>query len=316
MAERVAWIGLGAMGAPMAACVLRAGHFLRVFNRNSGRPALAALAQAGAEIAESPRLAAEGAHVVFVTVTGPADVLEVVAGPEGALQGLTSGATLVDCSTIDPGTCLTVAEACAAKGVSFLDAPVSGGTKGAEMGTLTAMVGGDPSSLEGVRPLLSAFAAAIYYAGPTGSGQKLKLCNNLVFLTTSIAVAEGFALGLKAGLDPQVLYEVVRRSTGQSLAWDTRAPWPANNHEAPPSHDYALGYSVDLCSKDLALITSLAEQLQVPVPATALTRHLYALVGSAGGGGQDCGLIGELFKGWAGLPSRLPWRETQAPEMR
>ena len=201
MSERAAvgFIGLGLMGGPMAKNILNSGFPLTVYNRTRARTA--ALAEAGAAVADTPGALAAQVDFVCSCVTGPADVAEVYLGDDGVVANARPGAVLIEMSTIDPGTHRQIAEAAAARGVDYLDAPVSGGVTGAEAGTLAIMTGGAPAVFERARPVLDAMGENVVLMGPVGSGAVAKLINNMMAAITNAGVAEGMVIGAKCGLD-------------------------------------------------------------------------------------------------------------------
>jgi 3-hydroxyisobutyrate dehydrogenase len=213
--SRVAFIGLGTMGLPMAIRLLRAGFSVTVHNRTRAREEEAAAA--GARRAATPKEAAAGAEVVFTMVSDFPDVLEVVLGDEGAVYGMNAGGVLIDMSTISPAVTRDVAQALEARGIDMLDAPVSGGSEGAKSGTLSIMVGGKREVLERVRPLLDHLGKTITLVGPVGSGQLTKAINQVIVAGTYAAVAEGMTLGLAAGIDIEAAHEAL--SSGAAGSW-------------------------------------------------------------------------------------------------
>ena len=221
---RVGFIGVGTMGGPMAANLIRAGHALTVYDVVPA--AMEALVGQGARTAGSPREAAAAGETVISMLPASRHVVAAMFGPDGAIEGLRPGATLIDMSTIDPGTTRRVAEAVGAKGARMLDAPVSGSSTGATAGTLTIMVGGDLATLNGQRDLLGAMGTNVIHCGPIGMGETVKLANNLVSGVTMAAVAEAFALGVKAGADPRILFEVLSKSSANCWSLQTRPPVP------------------------------------------------------------------------------------------
>ncbi len=297
--ERVGFIGLGRMGRPMARNLLRAGYRLVVYDR---RPeAMAPLLEAGAEAAGGPLELARASDLVITMLPGDAEVLEVCAGQDGVCQGLRSGAVLVDMGTNHPDTARTLARAAARAGADFLDAPVSGGDVGAEQATLTIMVGGEAGVFERVRPVFEVLGRHVFHVGPVGMGQVFKLCNNLISAVQMVAVAEAFAVGRKFGADPGLLRQVIMVSSGRSPAVENRPPVPGILPEAPASREYAPGFTTELMAKDVGNFLRLAEAGKVPVPASALARQLYLMALGSGYGPKDYSVIGELFRGWAGL---------------
>jgi 3-hydroxyisobutyrate dehydrogenase len=285
MPTRVGFIGLGAMGAPMCRNLLKAGFPLTVWNRS--RPAIDALAAEGAQAGPSAADVARGAEVIVLCVPNSPQVVEVVTGPDGVLAGAAAGAIVVDMSTIDPNVSQQVAAACAAKGVRFLDAPVSGGTVGAVNGTLTIMVGGDAAVLEEVRPVLAAMGTNIFHVGDVGMGEVVKLCNNLIYAAQMVAVAEAFTMGVKAGADPKMMFEVITRSTGKCVALDTRTPVAGVVANSPASNDWQPGFMTALMLKDLGLALDFGKAQAVPMFVTAVAEQVHRLAVNEGHGRKD-----------------------------
>ena len=282
---RVGFIGLGAMGKPMSRNLLKAGFPLTVWNRS--QPAIDELAAEGAQAGASSAVVARQSDVVVTCVPNSPQVLEVVTGPNGVLEGMGSGGTIVDMSTIDPNVSKQVAAACAKKGVRFLDAPVSGGTVGAVNGTLTIMVGGDADVLEEVRPVLEAMGTNIYHVGDVGMGEVVKLCNNLIYAAQMVAVAEAFTMGVKAGADPKMMHEVIRKSTGNCVAIETRTPVPGVVPTSPASNDWQPGFMTDLMLKDIGLALDFGKAQRVPMLITAVAEQIHRLATNDGHGRKD-----------------------------
>lgn len=284
-ARRIAFVGLGTMGRPMARNVLRAGHELTVYDIDGA--AVKELAEAGARAAGSAREAAEGAEVVVSMLPASRHVEAAMFGPDGILAGLAGGATVIDMSTIDPGTTRRVAAAVAERGGRMLDAPVSGSSTGAEQGTLTIMVGGDADLFAAERELLGTMGSNVIHCGASGAGEAVKLCNNLVAGATVAAVAEAFALGHRLGCDPQVLFDVMTRSSAACWALQTRPPVAGLVESAPANRDFAPGFMTDLMHKDLGLVMAASSELRLPLAMAAAAQQLYALASQQGHGRQD-----------------------------
>jgi 3-hydroxyisobutyrate dehydrogenase-like beta-hydroxyacid dehydrogenase len=260
----VGFVGLGHMGGPMATNVLAAGHRLAVCDvrREAGEP----LEEAGATWAATPAEAARGAEAVLLSLPMPADVEEVVTGPGGVLAGAAPGTTVVDLSTNDPLVSRRLAERAAGAGLGFLDAPVSGGVRGARKGTLAVMVGGDAALFERVRPVLDAIGANVFHVGDVGAGGVVKLINNMLAFVNMLAVTEGLVLGAKAGVDPKVLRDIVQAGSGGSFMWESGTSAILRDRLAP-------SFTVNLASKDIGLAVGLAAELGVPVPMGEHARH-------------------------------------------
>ena len=304
MGKRIGFIGLGTMGQPMASNLLRAGHALRVFDLDPSR--IEQLEAAGAERATSARDAAAEADVVISMLPEPRHVLDAMLGPNGAVQGLRPGATVIDMSTIDPGTTRRVAEAVSERGCSMLDAPVSGSSIGARDATLTIMVGGDADVLEAQRDVLGAMGANVIHCGALGMGETVKLVNNVLAGTSMVSVAEAFALGIRSGADPKVLMDVIGKSTGN--CWMLRrAPVPGLVPEAPVNSGFAPGFMVDLMRKDLGLALTAGSEQGIPMALTGLANQLYGLASRQGHGRLDMSAVAKLLEGGEGVPNGRIW---------
>lgn len=295
---RIAFIGLGHMGTPMAANLHRAGHALRGYDVSPA--AMAAAAQQGIPTASSLWEAIDGADVVVSMLPASAHVQDLYlgsdAGQPGVLQQLATGALIIDCSTIAPHTARRVNAAARALGVGMIDAPVSGGVAGASAGTLTFIVGGDIADLERARPLLQAMGRHIFHMGPAGAGQVAKLCNNMALGVIMAATAEALALGVAQGLDARTLSQMMAVSTGRSWATEVCNPWPGVMDNAPAARGYTGGFSNDLMLKDLGLAMEAAQLVRAATPLGALARNLYALNSLAGRGALDFSSIVQLLR--------------------
>lgn len=292
---RVGLIGLGAMGLPMARNLLKAGFQLAVWAR---RPASTTdIVAAGAIAAASPRELAASSDIIILMVTNSPDVQELVLSP-GLLDGAAPGTVIIDMSTIAPAVSRSLAEACAARGVAFLDAPVSGGTQGAEAGTLTIMVGGEAGALDRVRPVLAAVGGKIFHVGPSGSGEIIKLVNNLLVGVIAAATAEAMVLGVKAGAAVDTMAQVVGASTGASWQLANQFPLRAFNGSFRP------GFMTNLLAKDLALALELGAEIEAPLSLTSLTRQLYSDAQTQGYGADDYTSILRILESIAGVTVR------------
>ncbi|MBW5414564.1 3-hydroxyisobutyrate dehydrogenase [Pseudomonas sp. MAG002Y] len=288
---RIAFIGLGNMGAPMAHNLLKTGHALTVFDVNA--QAVGALAEAGAKAANSARDAVLECELVITMLPAAAHVRSVYLGEEGLLAALPDGAVAIDSSTIDPQTAREVAQVAAGRGIAMADAPVSGGTGGAQAGTLTFMVGATPELFNLIQPVLSDMGRNIVHCGEVGTGQVAKVCNNLLLGISMIGVAEAMALGDALGIDTKVLAGIINTSTGRCWSSDTYNPWPGIIETAPSSRGYTGGFGADLMLKDLGLATEAAKQVRQPVLLGALAQQLYQSMSQRGEGGKDfSGIIG------------------------
>jgi 3-hydroxyisobutyrate dehydrogenase len=291
---KIAFIGVGHMGGPMARNLLKAGHSLAVFDvvqRNAD-----ALSALGAVAAASAKLAGAQAELVITMLPSSPHVKSVYLGEEGVLAGISSGIPLIDSSTIDPHTAREVAAAAAKRGNPMADAPVSGGTGGAESGSLTFMVGAEPALFERIRPILAHMGKNIVHCGGSGTGQVAKICNNLLLGISMIGAAEAMNLGASLGIDPKVLAGIINTSSGRCWSSDTYNPYPGVMDNVPAARGYTGGFGTDLMLKDLGLAADAAKQAGQPVPMGAMAQQLYQLWSSHGAGGQDFSSIINLLK--------------------
>ncbi|MFA0922658.1 3-hydroxyisobutyrate dehydrogenase [Xanthomonas fragariae] len=283
--SKIAFIGLGNMGGPMAANLIKAGHQLRVFDLLPA--ALDAATAAGAYAANSAADTLADAEIVISMLPASRHVEGLYLGEAGVLAQIPDGALVIDCSTIAPVCARKVAEAAQARGLAMLDAPVSGGTAGAAAGSLTFIVGGEGEMLERARPVLQAMGKNIFHVGDNGAGQVAKLCNNMALGVIMAATGEALALGVAQGLDPAVLSQMMAVSTGRSWATEVCNPWPGVLPNAPASRGYRGGFGNDLMLKDLGLVAESAVQAGVSIPLGELARNLYAMNSQAGNGALD-----------------------------
>jgi 3-hydroxyisobutyrate dehydrogenase len=281
----IGFIGLGNMGAPMAANLLKAQH--RVTGYDIVAAAGAALTEKGGYAAAGVAEAAAAGDVVITMLPAGPQVREVYFGADGVLAHVRPGALLIDCSTIEVETARAVAAEAAAKGFQMLDAPVSGGVIGAEAGTLTFMVGGDGDAFARAESILQAMGRTIVHAGPSGSGQTAKICNNMILAASMIAVCEGFALAEKLGLPAQTLFDICSKSTSQCWAMTGYCPVPGPVPAAPSNRDYAPGFTAANMLKDLRLAQQAAGATGAATPLGAAAANLYQLYVDAGGGPRD-----------------------------
>ena len=286
---KIAFIGLGNMGAPMARNLLKAGHSLNLFDLN--KEVLADLASQGGHISASPREAAQGAELVITMLPAAAHVRSVWLGENGVLAGIGEGVPAVDCSTIDPQTARDVAAAAAKQGVHMADAPVSGGTGGAQAGTLTFMVGATQALFDTLHPVLAQMGRNIVHCGDVGTGQVAKICNNLLLGISMVGVSEAMALGAALGIDSEVLAGVINSSTGRCWSSEVYNPWPGIVETAPASRGYTGGFGAELMLKDLGLATEAARQAHQPVVLGAVAQQLYQAMSLRGEGGKDFSAI-------------------------
>jgi 3-hydroxyisobutyrate dehydrogenase-like beta-hydroxyacid dehydrogenase len=273
--QNVGFIGLGLMGRPMALNLAKAGHELTVWNRTASRAeevaAEAGKVGAAVRVAKSPGEAAAGADVVIVIVSDPPAVESVLWGTGGVLASLRKGSVLVDSSTVSPGLARKSAAACAERGVAYLDAPVTGGTWGAEQGNLVFMIGGEAAMLERVEPLLSVLGKKLFLLGPNGAGQSVKLAMNLLLALEVDAMAEALAIVTAAGIEGGRLVEVMQSSMGRSPLLDIKAPMMV-------AGEYKASFPLRLMHKDVTLAMALAKELGLKLPAGEASRETYDAV--------------------------------------
>jgi 3-hydroxyisobutyrate dehydrogenase len=291
---KIAFIGLGNMGGPMARNLVKAGHALTVFDVVKAN--VDALAALGAVPAASAKDAAAQGELVITMLPSSPHVKSVYLGDEGVLAGATAGSILIDSSTIDPLTAREVAATALQRGYAMADAPVSGGTGGAEAGTLTFMVGAAPELFECIKPILAHMGKNIVHCGGAGTGQVAKICNNMLLGISMVGVAEAMNLGVALGIDPKVLAGIINTSSGRCWSSDTYNPYPGVLPNAPASRGYTGGFGTDLMLKDLGLATDAAKQAKQPVVLGAAAQQLYQLLSSQGAGGQDFSAVINLLR--------------------
>ncbi|MFZ3184265.1 MAG: 3-hydroxyisobutyrate dehydrogenase [Pseudomonas sp.] len=289
----IAFIGLGHMGLPMARNLLKAGHQLSVFDLVAS--AVTELANEGARAASSAADAVKGAAVIISMLPASQHVESLYLGDTGLLSQIAAGSLILECSTIAPESARKVHQAAANLGLAMLDAPVSGGTAGAAAGTLTFMVGGNAATLEQARPILAAMGSNIHHAGEDGAGQVAKVCNNQLLAVLMIGTAEAMALGVANGLEPKVLAEIMRQSSGGNWALEKYNPWPGVMPAAPASREYSGGFMAELMAKDLGLAQQAAQSTASSTPMGALALQLYRLLLKQGQGKLDFSAIQKLF---------------------
>lgn len=291
---KIAFIGLGNMGAPMARNLIKAGHSLNLFDLN--KTVLAELGALGATTSASPKDASQGVELVITMLPAAAHVRSVYLNEDGVLAGIGRGVPAVDCSTIDPQTIREVAAAAAKQGVVLGDAPVSGGTGGAQAGTLTFMVGASPQHFEMLRPVLAQMGKNIVHCGDIGTGQIAKICNNMLLGISMIGVAEAMALGNTLGIDTGILADIINSSTGRCWSSEVYNPWPGIVETAPASRGYTGGFGAELMLKDLGLATEAARVAHQPVILGAVAQQLYQAMSLRGEGGKDFSAIIESYR--------------------
>ena len=287
MNTSIGLIGLGLMGRPIALNLLKKGFSLTVWNRSPARAE--ALVAQGARVAASPREAAAASDVLIMIVSDPPAVEQVLWGETGALSGLRRGTVLVDCSTVSPALARRSAAACSERGVEYLDAPVTGGTWGAERGELVMMVGGAEETLKRVEPVFGAIAKRWFHLGPNGAGQSVKLAMNMLLALEVDALAEALALTRAAGISGERVIEVMQSSMGRAPVLDVKAPMLLQRNYAP-------SFPLRLMHKDLALAMDLARELGVNLPAGSAAERVYANVLSSAREDLDYAAIGRYWE--------------------
>jgi 3-hydroxyisobutyrate dehydrogenase len=289
---KVAFIGMGTMGTAMALNLLKAGHDVTVHNRTREREE--PVARAGARRAASPMEAARGAEIVVTCVSDTPDAEAVILGERGVLHGAAAGSLVIDMSTISPSATRRIGTELGRKGIRMLDAPVSGGSEGAQKGTLTIMVGGAADDVAAAMPVLSAMGRSITHVGPAGAGQTVKAINQVIISGVYLAVAEGMTLGLKAGLDME---KVV-----QALSGGAAASWVLSQRSGHMIRgEYPLGFRVRLHRKDLAIAMQAARELGVFLPTTALVEQLENGLIAQGFGDEDVSAVARVLRTQAGI---------------
>lgn len=289
---KIGFVGLGTMGTPMARRLTLAGHEVTVHNRTRAREE--PLAAAGARRASSPREAAEGAEAVITIVSDTPDVEAVLLGPDGVAEGAGAGTVVVDMSTISPDATRAMAATLAERGVTLLDAPCSGGSEGAEKGTLSIMVGGDPQALERVRPLLSTMGSTVTRVGDVGAGQICKAVNQVIIAGTYAAVAEGLTLAMASGIDVEAALTAVSGGAAGSWGLSNRGPNMIRG-------EYPLGFRARLFKKDLGIALDAARERGAPLPLAAWVDQLETGLIRRGYGDEDVSNVARLAREAAGL---------------
>jgi len=287
--HRVAFLGLGVMGSPMAAHLARAGHTVAVYNRTPAK-ARTWVGEHGGACADTPRQAATGADIVFCCVGNDADLRSVVLGTEGAFAGMPAGAVLVDHTTASAAVARELHAAARERGLHFIDAPMSGGQAGAVNGLLTVMCGGDAGPFDAIQPVAMAFARAVTRVGPAGAGQTAKMVNQIAIAGVLQGLSEALAFGQKAGLDVGLVLDVIGKGAAQSWQMDNRG-------KTMIADQFDFGFAVDLMRKDLGLVLDEARRNSASLPLTALVDQFYADVQGMGGGRWDTSSLIRRLRG-------------------
>lgn len=289
MTHRIAFLGLGVMGAPMAGHLARAGHAVTVFNRTRTK-AEALAQQVDVAIADSPHAAVVDSDAVFMCVGNDDDVRAVVFGEGGALAAMRPGSVLVDHTTTSAELAREMAAACAARSVGFLDAPVSGGEAGAHNGTLTVMVGGDAASLAKVELFMGCYARKVALLGPSGSGQLTKMVNQICIAGLLQGLSEGLNFAIEAGLDPLAVVDVISKGAAQSWQMD-------NRHKSMIAGEFHFGFAVDWMRKDLGIALTEARKHNAPLPITEQVDRYFADIQTMGGSRWDTSSLIKRLRG-------------------
>jgi 3-hydroxyisobutyrate dehydrogenase len=297
---QVGFIGIGVMGRPMTLNLLKAEHHVTIYARHPEKSEVQEVISAGAKLAPSPRAVAMASDIVITMLPNSPQVEEVVAGPQGVLEGARKGLIVVDMSTIAPAMSRKLAQVASIQGVHLLDAPVSGGSQGAINGTLTIMVGGERAIFEQARPVLEAMGKKenIFHVGPNGAGEIIKLVNNVLCGAIAAAISESFVLGAKAGADVDTMAKIIGVSTGASWQLANQFPLRAFNGSFQP------GFMTDLLHKDLGLALDLAAENTVPAAMIALTRQMYEMARAEGYGRDDYTSLLKVLEQMAGVEVR------------
>jgi 3-hydroxyisobutyrate dehydrogenase len=293
---QIAFIGLGNMGAGMAANLAKAGHEVMAFDLAAA--AVTAAVADGCVAADSAGAAVRGAEAVITMLPAGRHVRAVY--EDEILPAAAPGALLIDASTIDVESARAVAAQAKTAGFRFADAPVSGGVAGARAGTLAFMVGCDAADFAAIGDLLAPMARTVIRAGDHGAGQAAKICNNMVLGASMIAVCEAFALAEKLGLDPVTFHEIASQSSGQCWSLTSYCPWPGPVPTAPSNRGYEGGFAVAMMLKDLKLAQAAAADVGAATPLGAQAEGLYALLERLGAGGKDFSVMLELLRGRLG----------------
>jgi 3-hydroxyisobutyrate dehydrogenase len=304
MTKKIGFIGVGTMGKLMAINLLKRNFPVTAFDLNP--TPVEELREFGAEAAGTGAEAAAAGDIVITMLPSSPHVEAAVLGPSGILDGMKPGSVLIEMSTIDPLVSKSIAEQVVARGFRMLDAPVSGGSVGARDATLTIMVGGPKDLFDECKPVLEAIGKNVIHCGDNGMGEVVKVVNNLIAGVSLAVVAEAYTIGMRAGADPQVLYDVISKSSGSCWAHNTNPPIPGLVPGSPANDDYAPGFMVDLMRKDLGLAVAAAKGLRAPSILAAVAEQLYGSASNLGYGRRDMSAVVKAIEALAGTPDAPP----------
>jgi len=290
---KIAFIGLGNMGGPMAVNLVKAGHEVTVFDLVPA--AVAAAVAEGAQASDSAEVAAKGKDFIVSMLPASQHVEGLYIDGTGLLDIVDKNTVIIDSSTIAAESARRVAEEATKRGIKMVDAPVSGGVGGAKAGTLSFIVGGTAEAFELVKPILEAMGKNIFHAGDSGAGQVAKVCNNMLLAILMAGTTEAIGMGVKNGLDPAVLSDIMSKSSGNNWALQVYNPYPGVMETAPASNDYQGGFMVDLMAKDLGLAFDSAVKSRCSIPMGSMARNLFAMHAANGNGSLDFSSIQKMF---------------------
>ncbi|MCX7779666.1 MAG: NAD(P)-dependent oxidoreductase [Negativicutes bacterium] len=293
---RIGFIGVGAMGKPMAQNLIKAAHDVYIYDINQA--VVAELASRGGLTAATPKEAASRAEIVITMLPNAAIVEDTMTADNGILAGGNPGLTIVDMSSVAPRTSLKMAALAKQRGFQYADAPVSGGVAGADAGTLTIMVGAEPDTFRQIEPVLQILGKKIYHVGPVGSGDAIKVVNNLLLGVHMAAAAEALVLGAKAGLNPEVMLEIIKESSGRSYALEAKAANFIFKGNFTP------GFAIDLQYKDLELAVETGKNLGVPLPVGNLAQQIFEMSRAKGLGREDISAVIKVWEELTGVQVR------------
>ncbi|TGE77298.1 3-hydroxyisobutyrate dehydrogenase [Pseudoalteromonas sp. KS88] len=293
MSLSIGFIGLGNMGGPMAANLLKAGHAVKVFDLSA--PAVSHLVEQGATAAKDAKHCATDVDVLISMLPASKHVKSLYLGETGLINILAQSTLIIDCSTIDAASAREVGAELAEQGIAFVDAPVSGGVAGATAGTLTFIVGGALPHFEKAQPVLNDMGKNIFHAGDVGAGQVAKICNNMLLSILMAGTSEAIQMGVNNGLDAKVLSNIMTASSGRNWTLELYNPCPGVMDTAPASNGFKPGFMVDLMAKDLGLAMEAAQQSNSSTPMGSMAKNLYTMLQHQGAGSEDFSAIFKLF---------------------